>query len=524
MAEADVVDYSSEFTRAKRNVDGSQQQAASDGGSKVALKRVAVVVLIALLVATVIARFFTCYKNSQTMEKLQKLTDEYEHMKNVTGTEYSQAMEKLQKLTDKFEAMAKNLTDKRYLKCEEGWEQNGTQCYYFSTNKLTWSESRDECRRRGGDLVKVDSVEEQAFLQQKLGEKMIRNEDKHWIGLTDSKTEGRWLWTDGSPLNKRRTFQTDKMAEADAVVYSDVKFTKAKKNANALPSAVSSPTEATYSEVRISKTHPSTELPGSQQQAASDGGSKVTLKRVAVAVLIALLVATVIALGFTCYKNSQTMEKLQKLTDEYEAVKNVTDTKNNQTMEKFQKLSDEYERMKNVTGTEYSQAMEKLQKLTDKFEAMTKILTDKRYLKCEEGWEQHGTQCYYFSTNKLTWNKSRDECRRRGGDLVKVDSVEEQAFLQQKLREKMIWYEDKHWIGLTDLKTEGRWLWTDGSPLNESLKFWSRGQPDDWKGENSDDGEDCVRMGGSDLNTWFDKSCKVPHKSICEKCVYCGSA
>ncbi|XP_019126341.1 C-type lectin domain family 4 member C isoform X1 [Larimichthys crocea] len=284
------------------------------------------------------------------------------------------------------------------------------------------------------------------------------------------------------------------MAEADAVVYSDVRFTKAKKNAN-----ISSPTDTIYSEVRISKTHPSTELPGSQQQAASNGGSKVTLKR-AVAVLSALLVATVIALGDTCYKNSQTMDKLQKLTDEYEAMKNLTDTENSQTMEKLQKLTDEYE-------------------------AMKEILTDKRYLKCEEGWERNGTQCYYFSTNKLTWSESRAECRQRGGDLVKIDSVEEQSFLQQKLKEKMSDDEDKHWIGLTDSKTEGTWLWTDDSPLNESLTFWFSREPDNWRGENRY-GEDCVRMGvkeGSDLKTWFDRYCKVPHKSICEKCVCCSS-
>ncbi|TMS18027.1 Galactose-specific lectin nattectin [Larimichthys crocea] len=206
------------------------------------------------------------------------------------------------------------------------------------------------------------------------------------------------------------------MAEADRVVYSDVQFTKAKKNANEtvsspteatysevriskthpsteLPETVSSPTEATYSEIRISKTHPSTELPGSQQQAASNGGSKVTLKRVAVAVLGALLVATVIALGVT-----------------------------------------------------YG-----------------------RYLNCEEGWERNGTQCYYFSTNNLTWSESKAECRQRGGDLVKIDSVEEQSFLQQKLKEKMSDDEDKHWIGLTDSKTEGTWLWTDDSPLNEEF-------------------------------------------------------
>uniref|UniRef100_I3JBT7 Hepatic lectin-like n=1 Tax=Oreochromis niloticus TaxID=8128 RepID=I3JBT7_ORENI len=95
--------------------------------------------------------------------------------------------------------------------------------------------------------------------------------------------------------------------------------------------------------------------------------------------------------------------------------------------------------------------------------------------KCEEGWEQHGGKCYYFSTNKSSWNESRDECRAKGGDL---------EFLGKKVRGMMTDHEDKFWIGLTDSAEQGRWLWVDGSPLNKS---------------------------------WSDTSCKVSHRSICEK-------
>ncbi|XP_047460843.1 CD209 antigen-like protein C isoform X1 [Mugil cephalus] len=144
---------------------------------------------------------------------------------------------------------------------------------------------------------------------------------------------------------------------------------------------------------------------------------------------------------------------------------------------------------------------------------------------CEADWEQHGGQCYYFSTNKSTWNQSRDECRGRGGDLVKIDSREEQIFLEGRLRDKMTEAEDKFWIGLTDSQTEGTWLWVDGSALttDTSLTFWARQEPDNWTGHNNEypEGQDCARMGerggAADLKCWFDKSCKVPHKSICEK-------
>ncbi|XP_044027840.1 CD209 antigen-like protein C isoform X2 [Siniperca chuatsi] len=285
------------------------------------------------------------------------------------------------------------------------------------------------------------------------------------------------------------------MPEAD-VVYSDVKFTREREIANG---TISSLAETTYSEVRISKTQPSTELPASQQQAASNGGSKVTSERVALVVLSALLAAAVIALGVTSHQNIQTMGRVQNVTDDHEAVKkNLTET--------LSELKSCY----------------KSQKICPQCPAQN---ISEPCLKCEEGWEQHEGKCYYFSTSTSAWEKSRDECRQQGGDLVKIDSRDEQEFLDLKLREKMNQDEDKFWIGLTDSKQENTWLWADGSPLNTSLSFWSGNEPDNWKGDNAD-GEDCARMGekagAAYLKGWFDKSCKVSQRSICEKAAQTG--
>ncbi|XP_065327714.1 C-type lectin domain family 4 member E-like [Pelmatolapia mariae] len=140
------------------------------------------------------------------------------------------------------------------------------------------------------------------------------------------------------------------------------------------------------------------------------------------------------------------------------------------------------------------------------------VTSDSCY-KCEEGWEQHGGKCYYFSTSKSSWNESRDDCRAKGGDLVKIDSREEQEFLWKKVRGIMKDHEDKFWIGLTDSAEQGRWLWVDGSPLNESLSYWNYNEPDNWPED------DCVLMGEKShgyQKSWSDISCKVPRRSICE--------
>ncbi|XP_037651268.1 CD209 antigen-like protein E [Sebastes umbrosus] len=287
------------------------------------------------------------------------------------------------------------------------------------------------------------------------------------------------------------------MSEAD-VLYSDVKFTRERGKPNG---TASSSADTTYSEVKILKKQPSTELPGSQQQQVSNGRSGVTCERVALVVLSALPVAAVIALSLTSYKKIQTMERLQQLEGELDAVrKNLTEKRC------------EVKSCNNTMPQKCPQPP---------------LVQNDRCPSCEEGWEQHGAKCYHFSSKKSTWEESRSECRHLGGDLVKIESREEQEFLLGKLSEKMDEHEDKFWIGLTDSKEENKWLWVDGSPPNTRfdffllfLTFWSFNEPDNWDGANKIDGEDCVRMGEKDrtvLRCWFDKDCRAPHRRICDK-------
>nr|XP_024654239.1 C-type lectin domain family 4 member E-like [Maylandia zebra] len=149
-----------------------------------------------------------------------------------------------------------------------------------------------------------------------------------------------------------------------------------------------------------------------------------------------------------------------------------------------------------IEAFENTKIRESLKKLEELRMKSQNVLTDGSFYKCEEGWEKHGGKCYYFSISQSSWKQSRDECRAKGGDLVKIDSREEQAFLERRVRELMKEGEDKFWIGLTDSAVEGRWLWVDGSLLDESLKFWAGKEPNNVT-EGDPDGEDCFTM----LNT-----------------------
>ncbi|KAL0961974.1 hypothetical protein UPYG_G00334080 [Umbra pygmaea] len=137
---------------------------------------------------------------------------------------------------------------------------------------------------------------------------------------------------------------------------------------------------------------------------------------------------------------------------------------------------------------------------------------------CAEGWEFHGGKCYFFSNEKMIWNKSRDQCVSKGGHLVIINSHEEQIFLFSRTKQLI------YWIGMTDLVTEGEWLWVDNTPLNQTgVIFWAqrhdgtKSEPDNWTQENPL-GEHCaaLRSGDTDIPVWVDTSCRDWRLFVCE--------
>uniref|UniRef100_A0A3B1INT3 C-type lectin domain-containing protein n=1 Tax=Astyanax mexicanus TaxID=7994 RepID=A0A3B1INT3_ASTMX len=122
-----------------------------------------------------------------------------------------------------------------------------------------------------------------------------------------------------------------------------------------------------------------------------------------------------------------------------------------------------------------------------------------------EGWIYFSFSLYYVSTERKNWTESRNDCRKRGSDLVIINSKEEQSFINVLRKDQWVW------IGLSDNETEGVWKWVDGSNL--TTRFWYPGQP------NNNNNADCVLAGylSDPVNNWADYPCNTSLVWICEK-------
>lgn len=71
---------------------------------------------------------------------------------------------------------------------------------------------------------------------------------------------------------------------------------------------------------------------------------------------------------------------------------------------------------------------------------------------------------------------------------------------------------EKSWLGLSDINTEGKFVWTDGTPTD--FHHWAKYQPNNFANQ------DCVHtlgfLQGHDYE-WNDVNCTDCHRFTCKK-------
>uniref|UniRef100_A0A674PBS8 Mannose receptor, C type 1b n=1 Tax=Takifugu rubripes TaxID=31033 RepID=A0A674PBS8_TAKRU len=125
---------------------------------------------------------------------------------------------------------------------------------------------------------------------------------------------------------------------------------------------------------------------------------------------------------------------------------------------------------------------------------------------CLTPWIPFNTHCFRLIRTLNTWSDAQRQCRKIGGDLASVHSIEDQSFL---ISQSGYASTDEIWIGLNDGKSEGLFEWADHSTV--SFTSWEYGKPDV-----SSEIKDCVLIRGENGN-WVDRMCNEKHEFICMK-------
>ncbi|XP_009949494.1 PREDICTED: killer cell lectin-like receptor subfamily G member 1 [Leptosomus discolor] len=78
--------------------------------------------------------------------------------------------------------------------CPVGWLWHAGQCYYFSSAKKSWEQSREACCSRGAQLVTIRDNTTLAFLMH------TSNMEVFHVGLKRDGSRSDWKWLDGTTL------------------------------------------------------------------------------------------------------------------------------------------------------------------------------------------------------------------------------------------------------------------------------------------------------------------------------------
>ena len=122
-----------------------------------------------------------------------------------------------------------------------------------------------------------------------------------------------------------------------------------------------------------------------------------------------------------------------------------------------------------------------------------------------DGWKMFNSHCYKFVQTRKNWSGAKNYCNGLSSYLVTIHSQAEKDFVASLTPNDGI----NTWLGLSDLVSEGAWIWEDGRPWG-SYTAWKSGEPNDQHGE------DCVEI-YDESNLWNDRRCSALNSFVCKK-------
>ncbi|XP_046703287.1 C-type lectin domain family 4 member E-like isoform X2 [Silurus meridionalis] len=122
---------------------------------------------------------------------------------------------------------------------------------------------------------------------------------------------------------------------------------------------------------------------------------------------------------------------------------------------------------------------------------------------CRRGWIMFEKTCYFKSKERLSWQQSSEECKKKGGHLAVIENEDVQKFLTE-IGGLL------YWIGLRYVEKQ-QWTWIDNTIPTKS--YWANDQP------NPDTQGGCAFLRGhtTEMSNWYSTPCEVVTQYICQK-------
>ncbi|KAF4118195.1 hypothetical protein G5714_000246 [Onychostoma macrolepis] len=194
---ADLVIINTEEKQSRCQDEGKARK--QRGSRCLVLITVGLGLICVLLLVFIILQHITITAERDLIKSYKNTVEEFDQTINSLQDNYTDLMTEKHQLQNNFSSLSQKkleLESKVTSLSEELNMDASKRGWFFMSNELkSWSDSRQYCRDRGGDLVIINTEEKQRLISSFTTESV-------WIGLSDTENEGNMTWVDNSPMKQ----------------------------------------------------------------------------------------------------------------------------------------------------------------------------------------------------------------------------------------------------------------------------------------------------------------------------------
>ncbi|XP_041087362.1 C-type mannose receptor 2 isoform X1 [Polyodon spathula] len=408
--------------------------------------------------------------------------------------------------------------------CETFWDKDPmtNSCYQFNfQSTLSWSEARVSCQQQGADLLSINEIHEQTYINGLL----TGYSSSLWIGLNDLDINGGWQWSDASPL-KYLNWEPDQPdnSEEDScgVIRTETSGRWQNKNCEMALPYVCKKKPNTTPNTTTAETYQRVECDGAWQQFQSSCYLRNSEKtswpeaRQACHKMEADLVSihTLLELEFVVKYMKRDVDELWIGLNDGKQQMNFEWSDGTQVLFTFwhpfepNNFGNNKEDCVTIWGPEGRWNDSPCNMTLPSICKKEGRKTDKKEEdhECEKGWKWHSPSCYWLGEELLSFEEARKACSVKESNLVTITNRFEQAFVSSLVYRRT---NDLIWTALHDQNRTGSFRWLSGDEV--TYTNWNRDQPGYSKGG-------CVVLTtGSSTGLWEVRDCKTRAKYICRQ-------